>query len=58
MEIQIQSQRQQLGGQMGTLKVPDKDSWGNYLTYLYHRYEVTSGEPDLRAYEDIESDSE
>lgn len=58
MEIQIHSKEQQLGGQMGTLTIPDKEEWGCYLTYLYYRYEQIVGEPDLRAYEDLENDSE
>lgn len=60
MEIQIQTEKQQLGGKMATLKVPDRDAWIGYLAYLYRTYEakITPGNPDLHAYEELNSDSE
>lgn len=59
MEFQIQTDQQQLGGELvTTLKVPGKEEWASYLSYIYHRYELAVGYPDLHAYEELDSDSE
>lgn len=58
-KMEIPSKKQRLGREMVTLKVPDKPEWSGYLAYLYRRYESQiSGNIDLTAYEDLNSDSE
>nr|WCD44325.1 MAG: nonstructural protein 1 [Duck parvovirus] len=61
MALQVQTEEQQLGGELGTkLKVPDKPEWAGYLSYIYRRYEQAVSTPDLFAYEELgnSSDSE
>lgn len=61
VELQVQASEQQLGGELVTkMKVPGREEWATYLSYIYHRYEApTEKELDLTAYEDItSSDSE
>lgn len=55
MDVSLPSKEQLMGGQMGTLTVPTKEHWTCYLNYLYYRFEA-SGELDLTAYEDIDSE--
>lgn len=59
MELQIQTNQQQLGGELVTkMKIPGKEEWAAYLSYIYHRYEIPVEKPELFAYEDTLSDSE
>nr|WCD44334.1 MAG: nonstructural protein 1 [Duck parvovirus] len=41
MDLQISSKEQQMDREMATLKIPDKDIWCKYLSFLYHRYRDT-----------------
>ncbi|QMI57829.1 nonstructural protein 1 [Chestnut teal chaphamaparvovirus 1] len=59
MELQIQAEKQQLDSLMASkIIIPGKDEWAKYLSFIYHRYEIQQSQPDLRAYEELESDSE
>lgn len=59
MELQIQTNKQFMGRQLETkMKVPGKEEWCAYLSFIYHRYEKAVQQPDLHAYEELNSDSE
>nr|WPV87704.1 nonstructural protein 1 NS1 [Chaphamaparvovirus anseriform 7] len=55
MEISIQTEKQLMDQPLGPLRVPTKNDWICYLNYIYSRFEA-SGEIDLTAYEDIDSE--
>nr|WCD44336.1 MAG: nonstructural protein 1 [Duck parvovirus] len=57
MDIQVSSQKQQMDREMATLKIPDKEVWCKYLSYLHHKY-LSVPVTDLTCYETLDSDSD
>lgn len=58
-EMEIPSKKQRLGREVVTLKIPDREEWASYLSFLYRKYEsAIHGNIDLKAYESLDSDSE
>lgn len=57
MEFQVQSNKQHMGGKLGTkITIPGKNEWAAYLSYIYHRYEQAVDKPDLHAYEELDDE--
>nr|QTE03730.1 MAG: nonstructural protein 1 [Ara ararauna Chaphamaparvovirus] len=57
-KMEISTKKQHMDQQMVSLNIPDKPAWQQYLAYIYRRYEQTRSDPDLHAYESLDSESE
>ncbi|QMI57833.1 nonstructural protein 1 [Chestnut teal chaphamaparvovirus 2] len=56
MEDAIQTKKPRLVGEMGTMKVPTRQNWEMYLSYLYHIYEKKP--IDLTCYESLSDEDD